>query len=113
MSEDDNVLVQGVEGSPYAIGFFGFAYYQENKEALNVLSINGVAPTAESAEDNSYPISRPLYIYTTGKIMQEKPQVAAFVYFFLTNVNNEIAQCPTSENALQAALDAWIDAVTD
>jgi phosphate transport system substrate-binding protein len=116
MSEDDNVLVQGVEGSPYAIGFFGFAYYQENKEALNVLSINGVAPTAESAEDNSYPISRPLYIYTTGKIMQEKPQVAAFVYFFLTNVNNEILDVgyfPASENALQAALDAWIDAVTD
>jgi phosphate transport system substrate-binding protein len=116
MSEDDNVLVQGVEGSPYAIGFFGFAYYQENKEALNVLSINGVAPTAETAEDNSYPISRPLYIYTTGKIMQEKPQVAAFVYFFLTNVNNEILDVgyfPTSENALQAALDAWIDAVTD
>ena len=116
MSEDDNVLVQGVEGSPYAIGFFGFAYYQENKEALNVLSINGVAPTAETAEDNSYPISRPLYIYTTGKIMQEKPQVAAFVYFFLTNVNNEILDVgyfPASENALQAALDAWIDAVTD
>jgi ABC-type phosphate transport system substrate-binding protein len=48
--------------------------------------------------------------------MQEKPQVAAFVYFFLTNVNNEILDVgyfPASENALQAALDAWIDAVTD
>lgn len=116
MSEDDNVLVHGVEGSPYAIGFFGFAYYQENKEALNVLSVDGVAPTAETAEDNSYPISRPLYIYTTAKIMQEKPQVAAFVYFFLTNVNNEILDVgyfPASENALQAALDAWTAAITD
>jgi phosphate transport system substrate-binding protein len=90
MSEDDNVLVQGVEGSPYAIGFFGFAYYQENKDRLTVLSVNGIAPTMETAENNSYPISRPLFIYTTADIMKEKPQVAAFVYFYLSNVNNEI-----------------------
>jgi phosphate transport system substrate-binding protein len=116
MSEDDNVLVHGVEGSPYAIGFFGFAYYQENKEALNVLSVDGVAPTAETAENNSYPISRPLFIYSTATILREKPQVAAFVYFYLTNVNNEILDVgyfPASEDALQSAIDAWIVAVTD
>jgi phosphate transport system substrate-binding protein len=115
MSEDDNVLVQGVEGSPYAIGFFGFAYYQENKDALNVLSVDGITPTAETAEDNSYPISRPLFMYTTAKILQEKPQVAAFVYFYLTNVNNEILDVgyfPASDDAMQAALDAWTAAVT-
>lgn len=114
MSEDDNVLVQGVKGSPYAIGFFGFAYYQENKDALNVLSVDGVAPTAESAEDNSYPISRPLFIYTSAEIMNEKPQVAAFVYFYLTNVNNEILDVgyfPASDEVLQGALDAWTAAV--
>ena len=114
MSEDDNVLVQGVKGSPYAIGFFGFAYYQENKDALNVLSVDGVAPTAESAEDNSYPISRPLFIYTSAKIMNEKPQVAAFVYFYLTNVNNEILDVgyfPASDEVIQGALDAWTAAV--
>jgi phosphate transport system substrate-binding protein len=114
MSEDDNVLVQGVEGSQYAIGFFGFAYYQENKEALNVLSVDGIAPTAETAENNTYPISRPLFIYTTASIMQEKPQVAAFVYFYLTNVNNEILDVgyfPASEDVMQSALDAWTAAV--
>lgn len=116
MSEDDNVLVQGVVGSPYAIGFFGFAYYQANADKLTVLSVDGVAPTAESAEDNSYPISRPLFIYTTGKIMQEKPQVAAFVYFYLTNVNNEILDVgyfPASDEVLQGALDAWTAAVME
>ena len=44
-SEDDNVLVQGVEGSPYAIGYFGYAYFNENQEGLKALSVNGVAPT--------------------------------------------------------------------
>jgi phosphate transport system substrate-binding protein len=114
MSEDDNVLVQGVEGSPYAIGFFGFAYYQENAAKLNVLSVDGVAPTADSAEDNSYPISRPLFIYTTAEIMQEKPQVAAFVYFYLANVNNEILDVgyfPASDELLVAAMEAWTQAV--
>jgi len=74
MSEDDNVLVQGVAGSPYAIGFFGFAYYQANTDKLTVLSVDGIAPTAETAEDNSYPISRPLFIYTTAEIMRENPR---------------------------------------
>ena len=114
LSEDDNVLVQGVEGSPYSIGFFGFAYYQENTDKLNVLSLNGVAPTEKTAEDNSYPLSRPLYIYSTAKIMQDKPQVAAFIYFYLTNVNNEILDVgyfPASEAAIQEAVDTWMGAV--
>jgi phosphate transport system substrate-binding protein len=114
MSEDDNVLVQGVEGSPYAIGFFGFAYYQENAAKLNVLSVGGVAPTLQTAEDNTYPISRPLFIYSDAKIMQEKPQVAAFIYFYLANVNDEIQDVgyfPASEESLQGAMDAWKVAV--
>jgi phosphate transport system substrate-binding protein len=114
LSEDDNVLVQGVEGSPYAIGFFGFAYYRENSEKLTVLSIDGIAPTEETAESNSYPISRPLFIYSDSKVMQEKPQVAAFIYFYLKNVNNEIVDVgyfPASQAALDEALNTWHTAV--
>lgn len=113
-SEDDNVLVQGVEGSPYAIGFFGFAYYIENADKLNVLSVGGVAPTAETAESGEYPISRPLFIYSDAKILQEKPQVAAFIHFFLAEVNNEIDSVgyfPASQAALDEALAAWTSAV--
>jgi phosphate transport system substrate-binding protein len=109
-SEDDNVLVQGVEGSKYAIGFFGFAYYEENAAKLNVLSVEGIAPTAETAESGQYPISRPLFIYSDAKIMQEKPQVAAFILFYLENVANEILSVgyfPVSEAKAQEALDAW------
>lgn len=113
-SEDDNVLVQGVEGSQYAIGFFGFAYYNENSDKLNVLSVDGIVPDAQTAEDNTYPISRPLFIYSDAKIMQEKPQVAAFIHFFLTEVNNEIDSVgyfPASQDALNEALATWSTAV--
>ncbi len=84
------MLVQGVEGSPYAVGFFGYAYYEENKDKLNVLSIEGVTPTFATVEDGSYPLARPLFLYTTAKIMQEKPQVASFINYYLTNVDEEI-----------------------
>ncbi|KPL79573.1 phosphate-binding protein [Ornatilinea apprima] len=114
LSEDDNVLVKGVEGSPYAIGYFGYAYYAENADKLNVLSIEGVAPTAETVDDNSYPLARPLFIYSDAKIMQDKPQVAAYINFFLTYVNEEISEVgyfPASEAALKAAKQAWLDAM--
>jgi phosphate transport system substrate-binding protein len=109
-SEDDNVLVQGVEGSEFAIGYFGYAYYQENDDRLNVLSVEGVAPTAETAESGEYPLARPLFIYSDPTIMQEKPQVAAFILFYLENVGNEILDVgyfPVSDAKLQEGLDAW------
>ena len=110
-SEDDNVLVQGVEGSPYAIGYFGFAYYLENAEKLKALSVNSVAPTAETAESNEYPLSRPLFIYSDAAIMSEKPQVATFINYFLTYVNEEIEDVgyfPASPEAIQQAMEAWL-----
>jgi phosphate transport system substrate-binding protein len=109
-SEDDNVLVQGVEGSPYAIGYFGYAYYQENASSLTPLSVNGIAPNAETAESGEYPISRPLFIYSSTEIMNEKPQVTAFIYFYITHVADEILDVgyfPISEGKVQENLDAW------
>jgi phosphate transport system substrate-binding protein len=114
LSEDDNVLVQGVQGSPYAVGFFGYAYYSENTDTLNVLSIDGVTPTQETVDSNEYPISRPLFIYSDATILKEKPQAAAFVYFFLTEVNNEIDDVgyfPANDTILSAAMDAWAGAI--
>jgi phosphate transport system substrate-binding protein len=114
LSEDDNVLVQGVLGSPYAVGFFGYAYYAENADTLNVLSIDGVEPTQATVDDNSYPLSRPLFLYSDASIIASKPQVAAFLYFFLTEVNNEIGDVgyfPANETVLNGAMDAWKAAV--
>ena len=113
-SEDDNVLVQGVEGSPYAIGYFGYAYFQENQGGLQALSIGGVEPNAETAETGEYPLSRPLFIYSDAAIMQEKPQVASFIWFYLNNVNNEITDVgyfPVSEGKMQENIDAWNSAL--
>lgn len=113
-SEDDNVLVQGVEGSPYAVGYFGYAYYLENSDKLSILSVEGVTPTDQTAESGEYPLARPLFIYSDAKIMQEKPQVAAFIWFYLNNVNNEIGDVgyfPVSDAKLQESLDAWNSAL--
>lgn len=113
-SEDDNVLVQGVQGSPYAIGYFGYAYYQENASTLTPLSVNGIEPNEQTAESGEYPISRPLFIYSSTEIMQEKPQVSAFIYFYLTNVVDEILDVgyfPVSEAQAQENLDTWLTAL--
>jgi len=113
-SEDDNVLVQGVEGSPYAIGYFGYAYLNENQDKLNALSINSVAPTGETAENGEYKLARPLFIYSDANILMDKPQVAAFIKFYIENVNNEILDVgyfPASQAALDESLQTWMDAV--
>ena len=86
VSEDDNVLVRGVEGDEGAIGFFGCAYYFENKDQLKAVAIDGgkgaVAVSVESIENGSYaPFSRPLFLYVNRK-SAEKPEVAAFVKFY-------------------------------
>ena len=114
LSEDDNVLVQGVLGSPYAVGFFGYAYYAENADQMNVLSIEGVEPNNETVDSATYPLARPLFMYTTAEIMQEKPQVAAFINFYLTYVNEEIGAVgyfPAPVDALNSARQAWLDAM--
>ena len=109
-SEDDNVLVQGVAGDIYAIGYFGYAYFLENADQLRIINVDSVEPTAESAEDGSYPLSRPLYIYSDGSVMQAKTQVADFINFYLTFVNEEIIDVgyfPASEDALNQARQNW------
>jgi phosphate transport system substrate-binding protein len=89
-SEDDNVLVQGVSGSPNAIGYFGYTYYEENADALKAIEIDSgdgcVAPSAEAAADGTYtPLARPLFIYVANKAYDEKSQVSAFVDYYVEN----------------------------
>src|SRR4030095_8651420 len=65
---DDNTLVQGVEGEATSWGFFGYAYYQNNKEGLKDIKVaeegtEGIQPTTETITSGDYPLSRPLFIY--------------------------------------------------
>jgi phosphate transport system permease protein len=111
-SEDDETLAAGVAADANAIGFFGYAYYQRHADDLKALPIEGVTPGAESINKGQYPLARPLYLYTTAQTLAEKPQVAAFIDYYLANVNNEIEEVgyfpvdATSLNAQQEALIA-------
>jgi phosphate binding protein len=115
LSEDDNVLVQGVAGSRGAIGYFGYAYVPPNAARIRPIAIEGVEPNAVTAETGAYPLARPLFLYTTPAIMQEKPQVAAFINFYLQNLDNalgiepgKVAYFPVSSDALNLSKLVWL-----
>jgi len=88
-SEDDNTLVTGVSGTANGIGYFGYAYYEENKDLLKVVPIDGgngpVTPTYDTIKDGSYsPLSRELFFYVNNAEMA-RPEVAEFVKFYIEN----------------------------
>jgi len=88
-AEDDNVIVQGVQGSRGALGYFGLSYVEENEGAIRALEVDGgdgcVAPSAETVLDGSYtPLGRPLFIYVSDQALA-RPEVAAFIDFYIEN----------------------------
>lgn len=109
-SEDDNVLVQGIANDRNALGFFGYAYYAENKNKLKAVAVdNGkgpVAPSEKTVLDGTYqPLSRPIYIYVSKKAA-EKTEVQEFVEFYLKNAANLVKQVkyvPMPNNVYQMA----------
>ena len=107
-SEDDNVLVQGIATDPLALGFFGYAYYEQNRDRLRLIRIddendaNGAGPIAASPEtvrDGTYqPLSRPIFIYVSTNSL-DRPDVQAFVEFYLTegaDLVREVGYVPLS-----------------
>ncbi|WP_244859758.1 PstS family phosphate ABC transporter substrate-binding protein [Nitrosospira sp. NRS527] len=90
-SEDDNVLVQGVASDKNGLGFFGFAYYAENKKKLKAVAIDAgkgaIIPSAKTVEEGSYqPLSRPIFIYVNIK-SAERPEVRQFIEFYMKNAS--------------------------
>jgi phosphate transport system substrate-binding protein len=83
-SEDDNVVVQGVAGNPGAMGYFGYAYYEQNRERVKALSVDGVAPSPETIASGQYPLSRPMFVYVNAEALR-RPQVRRFVTYFIQN----------------------------
>ena len=85
-SEDDNVLVQGISTDRYALGYFGLAYYEENKNKLKLLSLDAgkgpIKPSTQTVEDGTYYLARPLFIYVSEKSVQ-RPDVNRFMEFYL------------------------------
>lgn len=111
-SEDDNALVQGVAGDKNALGYFGMAYYLENQKKIKAVAVDngkgGVLPSEKTVMDGTYqPLSRPLFIYVNAKAL-EKPEVKAFVDFYLKNaatLAKEVRYVPLPANAYTVGAD--------
>jgi len=93
-SEDDNTIVRGVAGDKNAMGYFGYAYYEENKDTLKAVDIDGgdgcVAPSDATVLDGTYsPLARPLFIYVS-KTAMDRPEVKAFIEFYMDASNKEL-----------------------
>jgi phosphate transport system substrate-binding protein len=118
-SEDDNVLVQGVSGDENALGYFGFAYYEENKNRLKLVPVddenpaNGagpIAPSADTVRNGTYsPLSRPMFMYV-NKAKLSRPEIKAFVDFLLNNggaLIRDVGYVPLSDVEQQLVKDRW------
>jgi phosphate transport system substrate-binding protein len=116
-SEDDNVLVQGVNSDKGGLGYFGFAYYEENQDKLKAVPIiakkgaPAVSPSLEAVKDGSYqPLSRPLFIYVNATAAAFKPEVKAFIDFYLQNAPTlvkEVKYIPLPTNEYVAVTKHW------
>jgi phosphate transport system substrate-binding protein len=110
-SEDDNVLVQGVARDVNGLGYFGYAYYIENKDKLKAVPIvnargQAVTPSLETVENGTYaPLSRPIFIYVNSASLG-KPEVKEFVEYYLKNggqLAKEVKYVPLPASAYQRA----------
>ena len=113
-SDDGEELIQGVLSTPYAIAIVDFTTYFQYQDALVLLPIDESELSQVSAADESYPLSQSLYIYTTQTLMEDQPQIAAYLNFLLTNVDgiiNDLGIFPAPPEALQASADTWLTAL--
>jgi phosphate transport system substrate-binding protein len=95
IGEDDNATVTGVAGADGGMGYFGFSFFQENQEQLKALQIDGgdgcVGPSPQTAQDGTYFLSRPLYVYPSDQALQNET-VDEFLKFYLDNINSVAEQ---------------------
>jgi phosphate transport system substrate-binding protein len=114
-SEDDNVLVQGVEGDKSGLGYFGFSYYEDNADKLNLVAVDSgkgcVKPAKDTIQGNTYtPLSRPLFMYVSSKSLSGKPQVKGFMDYTVDNeadlasISKLVPLTAEQETAAKAAL---------
>lgn len=116
-SEDDNVLVTGVAGDVNALGYFGYAYYEENKDKLNAVAIiekagkPAILPSKQAIEDSTYqPLARPIFIYVNATSGAFKPHVKAFVDYYLTKgkpLIEEVKYVPLPAKDQAAVIAHW------
>jgi phosphate transport system substrate-binding protein len=114
-SPNDNVIIQGVEGSESSFGWVGFASYEQNAEAIKAIAIDGgdgcVAPTRETIAEGSYPLSRSLYIYVNDAMAAEKSALKAYVDFYLSDEGfasvTEVGYVDLPADRIEATRSTW------
>ena len=93
-SPNDNVIIEGIAGSPYSLGWVGYAFFAENTDRVKALEVNDgesgcVTPTSETIASGEYPLSRPLYIYVNAQKVASNPVLASFVDYYVSDVGLE------------------------
>jgi len=114
-SADDNVIIENIAGSPGSLGWVGFAFADESSDSVKSLEVDGgdgcVAPTPDTIASGDYPISRPLFIYVNADEATARPEVAAFVDYYLSDEGifavSEADYVPLDEAALEETRAAW------
>ena len=117
-SEDDNIIAQGIIGTPGSWGYFGFAYFQENAQQVKALAYDAgegcVEPSIATAQDDSYKLSRPLFIYVRNDALSD-PAVADFITYYLENVNSvieSVGYIPAPDDVIAESQAAVEEAIT-
>jgi len=121
-TEQDNTILQGVQQDQHAIGYFGFSYYQGNKDAVSAVSVDAgdgpVAPTLDNAKSGDYPLARPLFTYPKISSLAEE-HIAEFARFFVKQSANteliadQIGYVPKTEEEMQSELDALNEVISN
>lgn len=121
-TEKDNIIIQGIEGSKYAMGYFGYAYYVENKDRVKAVEIKKdesgtcTPPSLDNAKDGSYPLARPLFIYA-AKASLQKRTFREFMRFYLnkaeTDLVKEVGYVPSSKELRDKNLSKLESAIQD
>ena len=119
-SGDDNVIVQGISGSPSSLGWVGYAFVQENPDLVKALSVDGgagcVEPTVDTIANGEYPIARPLFIYVNAAAAEENATLAEYVDFYLSDAGRasvtEVGYVDIPDEDWQTTVDTWENRTT-
>lgn len=119
-SPNDNVIVEGVAGSPSSLGWVGFSFYEDSADTVRAIPVDGgdgcVAPTAETIADGSYPVSRDLFVYVNAAKAESNDALAAFVDFYLSDEGlasvSEVGYVDQPADDIADTRDAWKRRVT-
>jgi len=114
-SANDNVIIEGISGSPSSLGWVGYAFYTANQETVKALQVDGgegcVEPNPETIASFEYPVSRPLFIYVSAKKLEENPALEAFVDYYLSDEGiasaEEVGYVALNEEDLSATREVW------